>query len=112
MPLEVLHGALMRLSFIPCGECSKIAALAGLWILLARIKAELAGRQFANHGALDDDQSGEAASSGPRGGEIAGMGSPLTRLGLTSTIPPGARAPGSKHSRRFAAGAMRQTWSD
>jgi hypothetical protein len=43
MSLEVLNGALMLLRGYAGGKRAKIAASAGPWILLARIKPVLAG---------------------------------------------------------------------
>ena len=41
--LKVLHLALVLLRFFLCVERAEVAALAGLWILLARIETILAG---------------------------------------------------------------------
>lgn len=44
-----LNGSLVRLRLLPAGESAKIAALAGLGIFLARIKAVFTGLKLANH---------------------------------------------------------------
>jgi hypothetical protein len=46
---EVLHLALMGFGFFHARKSSQIAALAGLWIFLARIQTVLARLQLANH---------------------------------------------------------------
>jgi hypothetical protein len=51
--LEVLNFAFMLLCLLERSECAKVAALAGLSILLARIQAKLPGFEFANHGGRD-----------------------------------------------------------
>jgi hypothetical protein len=48
--LEILDLAFVLLSRRPAVEGAQVAAFAGLWVLLARIKPVLAGRQFADHG--------------------------------------------------------------
>lgn len=44
-----LNGSLVRLRLLPAGESAKIAALAGLRIFLARIKAVFTRLELANH---------------------------------------------------------------
>ena len=49
VPFEVLHRALVGFSFFARTEGSQVAALAGLGVLLAGVKAVLAGFEFTNH---------------------------------------------------------------
>ena len=52
MPLEVLHGALVRFGLLARSEGSEVALLAGFGIFLARVQTVFTGLQFANHKLL------------------------------------------------------------
>jgi hypothetical protein len=47
--LEKLNGSLVLLGGLPRREGAKVVPLIGLWILLLRIKAILAGLELSNH---------------------------------------------------------------
>jgi len=49
LALEVLHGAFMGFSRLPCAEGSQVAPFSSLRVLLTRVQPVFSGLQFSNH---------------------------------------------------------------
>jgi hypothetical protein len=66
MSLEVLYFAFMLLGLLKRGEGAKIAALAGLRILLTRVQAKRSGFEFPDHVVTDEKSPRFVAGNGSR----------------------------------------------